>query len=150
MRKSGLVVVAVVALVSLWALGNAGSDPSVTAKDSLVVYPSFCTEMTSPMFCVEYTNTGDKNADLLSLLMSEAIILDGKEYPRAIAKFAGGSSLFPGRSWKHTIEIGPSFLGKKRLSVGRHTLIVKFAGAESRELPFEWTPRDDKNVEPEN
>ncbi len=116
------------------------------SKDFLKAYPSFREKMLSPEFIVEYKNEGSEVVDIAEFYAKESVVLDGKEYPRLLVKWGGNSSLSPGQSWTHTVILYEFLPGaivegkiqKLPLSQGMHTLIINYAGKESKPIIFEW------------
>ena len=89
-------------------------------------------------FAATYWNATAAPVDLPTLLQASAVVLDGKEYPRQILKFGGGSKLRPGESWAFTVEAGEYLPKDLVLADGRHKLTLKFAGQEFGPVEFEW------------
>ncbi|WP_162668093.1 hypothetical protein [Gemmata massiliana] len=89
-------------------------------------------------FAATYCNATGAVVDLPALLQESVVVLDGKEYPRQILKFGGGSKLRPGSSWSFTVAAGEYLPKGNVLSEGRHTLRLKFGGQEFGPIEFEW------------
>ncbi|MBV9850592.1 MAG: hypothetical protein JO250_13045, partial [Armatimonadetes bacterium] len=79
--------------------------------------------------------------NLLRLWQESSLLLDGREHGRAVTRWGGTSSLFPGQTWSFTvtpIEYLPQAYacdqaherrpGPDALAPGRHTLLLKFGG----------------------
>jgi hypothetical protein len=130
-----------------------GPLPTEPPKGSIIVYPYFSPALDGPEFIVEYVNTAAEPVDLTELLATKSIILDGKEYPRQVIKFAGNAILKPGRTWKHRIALSAFLASAQQLKYSqklkrwrwkipldkdRHTLIVNFAGQQCRPIDFQW------------
>ena len=142
------------AVIGLALVAAVAFAESPEKKDSdLKVYPILATAMDTPSFVVEYTNHEGKKLYLPEMLKKEIIILDGQEYTRKVLVFEGVAFLEPGAEWKHTVDINAFLFNSERqkysptlgrwrwqspLKSGKHTLIVKFAGKESRLIEFEW------------
>jgi hypothetical protein len=89
-------------------------------------------------FAATYCNATGAVVDLPALLQKSVVVLDGKEYPRQILKFGGGSKLRPGESWSFTVAPAEYLPNDTVLAEGRHKLTFKFGGQEFGPVEFEW------------
>ncbi len=133
--------------------GIAFAEPFEEKDAGLKVYPILSTAMDTPSFVVEYTNHEGKRLSLPEMLKKEIIILDGQEYTRKALVFSGIAFLEPGAASKHIVDINSFIFTSERqkyspvlgrwrwkgtLPSGRHTIIVRFGGKESKLIEFEW------------
>ncbi|MBV9851428.1 MAG: hypothetical protein JO250_17300, partial [Armatimonadetes bacterium] len=65
--------------------------------------PVFSGGQNGPQFRGEFRNDTSKVINLLRLWQESSLLLDGREHGRAVTRWGGTSSLFPGQTWSFTV-----------------------------------------------
>jgi hypothetical protein len=115
--------------------------------------PVFSTAQDSAEFEFDFLNSSDQVVNLPKLIQESSILLDGKEYPLLLLKFAGRDTLGPQKTWTYFFSLDGYVLGAQKQSFskklsrwrwqsaikpGKHTLTLKFAGQKSSPISFRW------------
>lgn len=134
-------------------LPPAHSEPRPHAAGRLPLLPVFSTAQDGPEFVAQFENQTGQVVNIVELMETSSIVLDGKTYKRQVVRFVGNSSLRPGESIPFTVDTDGYLLGSERkefsetlkrwrwkssLVSGRHTLLLNLGGREYGPLSFVW------------
>ena len=119
----------------------------------LKIWPVFSAALDGPRFMIDYTNNSDHVIDIPKLIQGSSIVLDGLEYPLVSFRFGGSCNLRQGETWTYKFSLDSYILGAQKreyskklgrwrwqtaVKPGKHILVLKFAGQESKPVSFLW------------
>jgi hypothetical protein len=90
-----------------------------------------------PEFSITYTNASAKAVDLVNLLTSSSVVLDGSEHRLQGLKFGGNPYLEAGETWNYDWDLD-SYYPISSLQPGKHTVVLKFDGKPLSPVTFIW------------
>jgi len=148
-------VLACIALVTCLAvcLSFAQKAKAQESLEARAIIPLFSKAQDSPTFLVEYSNDGDADADIPSLMGGSVAVIDGVEYAQRGVPFVGNPALKPGQTKPFRIQLSGYLPGARKvgysqelrrwrwnvpLANGRHTLRLLLGGKEYGPIAFFW------------